>query len=70
VLTGALATLADSARRARTPVHVYALLADMDHYRELLPAAGFMMCTAELRCLANRQQRSAGWFQWTVASCE
>ncbi len=43
-----------SARRAGTPVHVYALLADMDHYVRQLPADGFMMCTAELRRLAQQ----------------
>jgi pyruvate, water dikinase len=42
-----------SARRVGTPVHVFALLADMDHYVRRLPADGFMMCTAELRQLAN-----------------
>ena len=43
-----------SARRSGTPVHVYALLADMDHYVRRLPADGFMMCTAELRLLAEQ----------------
>jgi pyruvate,water dikinase len=33
-------------------VHVFALLADMDHYLRQLPATGFMMCTAELQRLA------------------
>jgi pyruvate, water dikinase len=42
-----------SARRAATPVHVFALLADMDYYVRQLPADGFMMCTAELRQLAQ-----------------
>ncbi len=42
-----------SARRAATPVHVFALLADMDHYVRQLPATGFMMCTAELQQLAR-----------------
>lgn len=43
-----------AARGAGTPVHVYALLADMDHYVRHLPADGFMMCTAELRRLAGQ----------------
>jgi hypothetical protein len=34
-------------------VHVFALLADMDHYVRQLPADGFMMCTAELQHLAQ-----------------
>ena len=37
-----------SARHAGTPVHVFALLADLEHYVDQLPADGFMMCTAEL----------------------
>lgn len=47
-----------AARRAGTPVHVYALLADMDHYVRHLPANGFMMCTAELRRLARQRTRT------------
>jgi pyruvate, water dikinase len=42
----------ESARRAATPVHVFALLADVDYYVRRLAADGFMMCTAELRQLA------------------
>jgi pyruvate, water dikinase len=42
----------DTARRAATPVHVFALLADMDYYVRQLGADGFMMCTAELQQLA------------------
>jgi phosphoenolpyruvate-protein kinase (PTS system EI component) len=42
-----------SARRAAIPVHVFALLADMDYYLRQLPADGFMMCTAELQQLAQ-----------------
>jgi pyruvate, water dikinase len=42
----------DTARRAATPVHVFALLADMDYYVRQLAADGFMMCTAELQQLA------------------
>jgi len=42
----------ESARRAATPVHVFALLADMDYYVQQLAADGFMMCTAELHQLA------------------
>jgi pyruvate,water dikinase len=45
-----------SARRAATPVHVFALLADMDYYVRRLPANGFMMCTAELQQLARSTQ--------------
>jgi pyruvate,water dikinase len=43
-----------SARHAGTPVHVFALAADLDHYVKRLPANGFMMCTAELRQLPRR----------------
>jgi phosphoenolpyruvate-protein kinase (PTS system EI component) len=42
-----------SARPTATPVHVFALLADLDHYMHDLDADGFMMCTAELRQLAR-----------------
>lgn len=49
----ALGDVVTSARRAATPVHVFALLADMDHYVRRLPADGFMMCTAELQHLAQ-----------------
>jgi pyruvate,water dikinase len=42
----------ETARRAATPVHVFALLADMDYYVRQLAADGFMMCTAELQQLA------------------
>lgn len=45
-----------SAQRSATPVHVFALLADMDDYVRQLQADGFMMCTAELQQLAR-----AGW---------
>jgi pyruvate, water dikinase len=48
-----LSRVVTSARRAGTPVHVFALLADMAHYVRHLPADGFMMCTAELRQLAR-----------------
>jgi phosphoenolpyruvate-protein kinase (PTS system EI component) len=53
VLAG-LRRVVRAARRAGTPVHVYALLADMDDYVRRLPADGFMMCTAELRHLARQ----------------
>lgn len=56
VLAGLGAAVA-AARGAGTPVHVYALLADMDHYVRHLPANGFMMCTAELRRLARQRAR-------------
>ncbi|HEX6360699.1 putative PEP-binding protein [Actinophytocola sp.] len=42
-----------SARRAGTPVHVFALAADMAHYVHNIPANGFMMCTGEVRQLAR-----------------
>jgi phosphoenolpyruvate-protein kinase (PTS system EI component) len=48
-----LSQVVAAARRGSTPVHVFALLADMDHYVRHLPADGFMMCTAELRQLAR-----------------
>jgi pyruvate, water dikinase len=41
-----------TARHAATPVHVFALLADMEYYVHRLAATGFMMCTAELQQLA------------------
>jgi phosphoenolpyruvate-protein kinase (PTS system EI component) len=44
-----------AARDAGTPVHVFALVADMAHYVSRLPANGFMMCTAELRQLARQR---------------
>lgn len=47
------ATHVAAGRRAATPVHVFALLADMDYYVRRLSAPGFMMCTAELRQLAR-----------------
>jgi pyruvate, water dikinase len=47
-----------AARPTTTPVHVFALLADMDHYVRHLPADGFMMCTAELQQLARSASRS------------
>ena len=52
VLAG-LSQVVTSARRTGTPVHVFALLADLDHYVRRLPADGFMMCAAELRQLAR-----------------
>ncbi|MBB4911620.1 putative PEP-binding protein [Actinophytocola algeriensis] len=58
VLAG-LGQAVGSARQAGTPVHVYSLLADMDHYVRALPADGFMMCTAELRSLAQQDVRGA-----------
>jgi pyruvate,water dikinase len=48
-----LSNLVASARRTATPVHVFALLADLEHYVRLLPADGFMMCTAEFQQLAR-----------------
>lgn len=55
VLAG-LRHVVDAARDAGTPVHVFALVADMDHYVPQLPADGFMMCTAELRQLAQHRR--------------
>ncbi|WP_436498798.1 putative PEP-binding protein [Actinokineospora sp. HUAS TT18] len=52
VLAG-LGQVVVSARRAGTPVHVFALAADLDHYVRHLPATGFMMCTAEARLLSR-----------------
>jgi pyruvate, water dikinase len=48
-----LSQVVTAARLTATPVHVFALLADMDHYVQRLPADGFMMCTAELQQLAR-----------------
>jgi pyruvate, water dikinase len=48
-----LSHVVTSARDTGTPVYVFALLADMDHYVRQLPADGFMMCTAELQQLAR-----------------
>ncbi|OLF10636.1 PEP-utilizing protein [Actinophytocola xinjiangensis] len=53
VLAG-LRQVVNAAGRAGTPVHVYALLDDLDHYAHRLPPDGFMMCTAELRRLAGQ----------------
>ncbi|MDQ2586520.1 PEP-utilizing protein [Saccharothrix yanglingensis] len=50
----ALRHVVDAGRAARTPVHVFALAVDLDHYVRRLPADGFMMCAAELRQLARR----------------
>jgi phosphoenolpyruvate synthase/pyruvate phosphate dikinase len=52
-IMAALGQVVTSARLAGTPVHVFALAADMDHYVRRLPANGFMMCTGELRQLAR-----------------
>lgn len=49
----ALSQVVTSARPTATPVHVFGLLADLDHYVRHLPATGFMMCTAELQQLAR-----------------
>ncbi|GII60887.1 hypothetical protein Skr01_09720 [Sphaerisporangium krabiense] len=45
----------ESGAGAGTPVHVFALGADLDHYVAHLPTGRFMMCTAELRELARRE---------------
>ncbi|MGW1128021.1 putative PEP-binding protein [Streptomyces sp. NPDC002526] len=45
-------TVVESARAVGTPVRVFSLASDLDHYLEHLPAPdGYMMCTAELRQL-------------------
>ena len=49
-----------AARVAATPVHVFALLADMDYYVRHLAADGFMMCTAELQQLARSLPECGG----------
>lgn len=43
----------EAGRQAGVPVHVFALGADVAHYFKHLPADRFMMCTAELRQLAQ-----------------
>jgi phosphoenolpyruvate-protein kinase (PTS system EI component) len=58
VMAGLSQTVA-AARGTATPVHVFALLADMDYYVRHLPADGFMMCTAELQQLARSARRAA-----------
>lgn len=51
VLDG-LRRIVEGAREADTPVRVFVLRADLEHYLERLPApTGYMMCTAELRRL-------------------
>jgi pyruvate, water dikinase len=47
-----LSHVVETGRRAATPVHVFALLADMEYYVRQLAAPGYMMCTAELQQLA------------------
>ncbi|MGI5422368.1 putative PEP-binding protein [Actinomadura luteofluorescens] len=51
----ALRQAVGSGRAAGTPVHVFALGADLDHYVRHLPVRRLMMCAAELRHLAGRQ---------------
>ena len=51
----------ETARRAATPVHVFALLADMDYYVRELGPDGFMMCTAELQQLALSKLSALLW---------
>lgn len=53
-----LRQVVEAGRHTGTPVHVFALLSDMDYYVQHLPADGFMMCTAELRQLAASSTRS------------
>ncbi|MFH9607139.1 putative PEP-binding protein [Streptomyces sp. NPDC017448] len=48
----AVRRVVESARAAGTPVRVFTLASDLDHYLAHLPAPdGYMMCTAELRQL-------------------
>ncbi|WP_433260888.1 putative PEP-binding protein [Actinosynnema sp. CS-041913] len=54
VLAGLRQALEDG-RAAGIPVHVFALGVDADHYLADLPVDRFMMCTAELRQLVDRQ---------------
>ncbi|GAA4630916.1 hypothetical protein GCM10023196_058210 [Actinoallomurus vinaceus] len=58
VLAG-LRQAVESGRDAGVPVHVFALGADVDHYVQHLPARRLMMCTAELRHLAQKVKGSA-----------
>ncbi|MEU7736235.1 hypothetical protein AB0B51_24510, partial [Streptomyces griseus] len=45
----------ECSRAAGTPVRVFSLASDLDHYLEHLPTPdGYMMCTAELRQLLLR----------------
>ncbi|WP_067811092.1 putative PEP-binding protein [Actinomadura kijaniata] len=50
----ALRQAVESGHAAGVPVHVFALGADLDHYVRRLPTRRLMMCTAELRHLAER----------------
>ncbi|AWL90796.1 putative PEP-binding protein [Streptomyces globisporus] len=52
----------ESARAAGTPVRVFSLASDLDHYLEHLPSPdGYMMCTAELQqLLSSSGSRSTG----------
>ena len=51
--------LVESARRAGTPAYVFALGADIyDYVVQLPPVDGFMVCTAELKRLADEVRRS------------
>ena len=50
----ALRQAVESGRCSGVPVHVFALVADVDHYLRHLPARRLMMCTAELRQLVSR----------------
>ncbi|WP_367138253.1 putative PEP-binding protein [Saccharothrix sp. HUAS TT1] len=52
VLSG-LRQSVEAGREAGVPVHVFALGGDVGHYLKHLPADRFMMCTAELRQLAE-----------------
>ncbi|MFB9500045.1 putative PEP-binding protein [Saccharothrix mutabilis subsp. capreolus] len=47
----------ESGLETGTPVHVFALGADLAHYMRHLPTGRFMMCTAELQDLARAGRR-------------
>lgn len=52
-VVAALRQTVESGGDAGTPVHVFALGADVDHYLRHLPTRKLMMCTAELQQLAR-----------------
>ncbi len=59
----ALRQAVESGRAAGVPVHVFALGADLDHYVHHIPTRNLMMCTAELKHLANARCSLAGQFR-------
>lgn len=61
VLDG-LRRIVEAALGAGTPVRVFALGADLEHYLEHLPApTGYMMCTAELLALGRPDHGRPAW---------